>query len=1155
MKIFNGIPPNAGHQSIQQGFRAVIEHARQVVNGRAEWALFEAGLDAEDRQWLYDWAKNLQPEVVRYWLHNGPSPDNAEAQAKYAAAFGILLTLLTVDSARVGLPQANDWPLPIDFTFNATARATLFDGEDPLPEQVRAIQLAIEKLRLKRGFSTNPKQWLRETIALQINPADEPKEDLPRWIPETIASVEEHRRTQAPAPRDHVSINDIFGQIEVRVGAATIEEAARAMLDRARDKGFLSGPWSMAELEPTDYDYIWLRVWIKELDANTVNYCNNESNRFSWAGRKYPFQAAFGLLLMLWISECARREAEEGWLWRWVPKEAINDKAARRSLFAQDRPSSVLKELLEISARRFNLRHVFGRVGAQQWIDTIFLQFGFTRRGFERRLTEWVAGQSPTQAVKSLLDPETGSASFRDLWEALRNYRQNNITRAQALSKTQIGGWLLPEWIERALELATAPLDGGADAEDTTQSAEPEAGDSFLTEPLLRWNPPDAPYFACRLVYLDALGLTEDGYDVTVNDRLQTQLLRRADGGYAAADGDEIRIPFGAGRAIVKVIGSEGQVIAAEDVELWPAGEDVVIFQLSTGRRLSDPYRHPMYTQASYAALTAPDLRLEPQPAYCYSGARIKLFYLSGNWSRETRVWLEDDVLWEPFFQQRSATSDPPWMAQVHLSVDSPSSSLRWGDRIHLKVMHPSDVTVSFARYSGGPLEFAPQNGQYTRVGPLRLSPESGAGALQLQLGLKRHNQLYRVKQETIANITGVAKRENGSWKPLDERFVLRSEAARSAQFKIAPPHKWDGEDRAISDWALMEGELWLKNLSRNQAPIGDVAGLGAPMTLRLGPYNSDRNAMTVARAVIDCGVIEEALETDGELHLRLSQPIEPSDRHRVVYWDVNGQIHELQPRAQENAPHNLWRCPAPDGAPDYLAVALMYEGWRLGARWPDDWHMHIEQSAEANPKQTAMMLRWFRLPLLDEKALNDVRAIAERHVAEFLPAWLQEGDFPPFNLPDLTDGWLAAVRTIYHGWTPGPEDANRFINALCERESFQRAFWRLLKVDPRLLYKTLKSWLSIQPDQRMSVKALRLLIADAGDEEQFDDQRRLLLEEGAREWRRDTYFIENGIINRAVAAVNGQRLQPRDEMNIALALSSESLRRLLAMSLLKSIA
>src|SRR5262245_65596402 len=113
MKIFNGIPPDAEHQSIQQGFKAVIEHARQVFNGRGEWALFEAGLDAEDRQWLYDWAKNLRPEEVRHWLHNGQPADNPEAQASCAAAFGTLLTLLALQSPQVGSPQSNNRAPPM----------------------------------------------------------------------------------------------------------------------------------------------------------------------------------------------------------------------------------------------------------------------------------------------------------------------------------------------------------------------------------------------------------------------------------------------------------------------------------------------------------------------------------------------------------------------------------------------------------------------------------------------------------------------------------------------------------------------------------------------------------------------------------------------------------------------------------------------------------------------------------------------------------------------------------------------------------------------------------------------------------------------------------------------------------------------------------
>lgn len=64
MKIFAGIPPNAGNQSIQQGVRAIAQHAQKIRNGRLEWALFELELDADDSRWLFDWASNLQSGIA-----------------------------------------------------------------------------------------------------------------------------------------------------------------------------------------------------------------------------------------------------------------------------------------------------------------------------------------------------------------------------------------------------------------------------------------------------------------------------------------------------------------------------------------------------------------------------------------------------------------------------------------------------------------------------------------------------------------------------------------------------------------------------------------------------------------------------------------------------------------------------------------------------------------------------------------------------------------------------------------------------------------------------------------------------------------------------------------------------------------------------------
>jgi len=1157
MKIFAEIPPDAGNQSIKQGVLAIAQCANQIRNGRTEWALFELGLDAEDSRWLFDWASNLSSEDASFWLGKEPLPENLAEQAKAASIFGTLLILLAVESARIGLPQANDWPLPVSLQFSYDVRAVIFSGDDPSPEQVQAIQLAVKQLRLRQGASSDLKQWLRETIALQINPANEPAEDLPRWIPETISRVNELRMKQEQPIRHTPQINsvfneippaDLFAQFDANPGVETIEQAVCAMLNRARENGLMHQAWSLAELKPTDYDFIWLRVWVTKLDAGTVNYCSSAFRSFALEGQQYPLQAAIGLLLMLWISEHARRVAEEGNLWRWIPQEII-PQTTRKLLFAHQQPSAALKELLEMAARRFNLRHVFGRAGAQQWIDTIFLQFGFTRRGFERRLPEWLAGQTPTQAIEQL---KPGSASFRDCWETLCQYRRNDITFDRAVKNLAATPWLLPEWTARALEIAREPVARATSSAHSGQAEAETAEDTFLSQPLLRWEPPAAPYFLCRLIRLDQLGLTEDVYNVTINGRVETQLLRQNDGSYVPADGDEIKLSCETARVAVQLVDSAGQIAATEDLELWTAGEDVTVLQLSNGRlndgrRLADAYAQPMSVRADYAVLTAPDLRLEPQPAHYHVTSEAKLFFLRSGWSAQTRVWLADALFWEPCLQQERVSQPPTvpaWQRSLRLEIDATAASrpLRWGDKIHLRLFHPPEAEVHFARHRGGPLDFERRDDRCTRIGPLTLTPENGTGDLELQLGIRHQDQLHRIKLEADADLIGVAKLKNGVWKALPERFVLKSETARAARFKIAPPSKWDEQKRELSEWALMEGDLWLKRLSRQHAPIGEVTGLGAPLTLRLGPYYADRDAMTIAESVIDCGVIEQVWKAEGQLHLRLLRPVEASERHFVLYWGEDGQIHQLLP--SENSSNDLWHCVLPEEMPDFFAVALMYEGWRLGARWQPDWHYHLESLAEASPRATATLLRWFRLPLLSEKALASVREIAHRHPAEFLPIWLQQSAYLSFNLPAVTEGWLAAIRTIFSEWMPDAPTADALLNALSEsaepEEAFRHAASQLLEADPRLLYKALTAWLSGRSDRQTAlnkIRSLRLNIAEAKDETDYHGLRQKLLAECAAEWNVDSYFIDNGrdkgIVNHAIASVRGEKLLRRDEMNI----------------------
>jgi hypothetical protein len=132
---------------------------------------------------------------------------------------------------------------------------------------------------------------LRETIALQVG---DPAKDFPHWPPATRERLETAQREQPqPAVQPVHSLpypvacpDDIFRDLEARAGAATIAAAAETMLTRALHKGLAAQPWSLAELGPTDYDFIWLRVWLKRLDANTVRYCQSPFRRFTALGQR-----------------------------------------------------------------------------------------------------------------------------------------------------------------------------------------------------------------------------------------------------------------------------------------------------------------------------------------------------------------------------------------------------------------------------------------------------------------------------------------------------------------------------------------------------------------------------------------------------------------------------------------------------------------------------------------------------------------------------------------------------------------------------------------------------------------------------------------------------------------------------------------------------
>lgn len=208
----------------------------------------------------------------------------------------------------------------------------------------------------------------------------------------------------------------IFQGIPARDGEKTIREGIAAILERAQEQRLLSRKWSLAELQLDTEDYNWLCDWAQNLSGKMVQIWLEERpwRPLSVGTRECTYSAALGSLLLLFAAETARRKATEGFLWSIFQQESFL-KSTTHILYAGGQPTRIHKDALEAAARWLNLRHVFGIEGLQNWFDTVYLQFGFTYRGFLRRLPEWLVGQGRTQAIQHLLDGSMKSETFRTL--------------------------------------------------------------------------------------------------------------------------------------------------------------------------------------------------------------------------------------------------------------------------------------------------------------------------------------------------------------------------------------------------------------------------------------------------------------------------------------------------------------------------------------------------------------------------------------------------------------------------------------------------------------------------------------------------------------------------------------------------------------------
>src|ERR1039457_1260759 len=210
----------------------------------------------------------------------------------------------------------------------------------------------------------------------------------------------------------------------------------------------------------------------------------------------------FGALLLVLASEVCRVSSNEDSVWPAVTAVLKTDTVSFPALFVGGQPTTACKNAVAAGSRRLKLRNLIARYGAQEYFDTLKLQFGFTLRGAVRKLPQWLDGLGLPIAVRILTggEPEYGdlkSSSFTDLWKALQDFRRSRVSVEYTSKLLQESPWICSEWtpeLMRAAKLRPPRLQTPSDVQEVLgRSSE------AICEMLLRWEYPLKPELFLQL--------------------------------------------------------------------------------------------------------------------------------------------------------------------------------------------------------------------------------------------------------------------------------------------------------------------------------------------------------------------------------------------------------------------------------------------------------------------------------------------------------------------------------------------------------------------------------------------------------------------------------------------------------------------------------
>lgn len=850
----------------------------------------------------------------------------------------------------------------------------------------------------------------------------------------------------------------------------------------AHKRSPITEPWSTCELKLTGAMYAELLRQLLDLPRYRFDrFLSEQALVQRLEGHLVSNRRLLGLVLTIVLAEYARREATEGRFWTVIASCFEPTTFYSRLFTSVGQPTSICRDLLEQTARAFNLRHIYGQEGHHSWYSSVVLQFGFTRRGFERRLAEWLAGQPSTLAVQMLLtDPQLRAPGFYQVWDALWSYRRENRTADQARTTLLSSPWVLPEWIDSLLRVARERRELDAFPQsDTWEEASAET-DAFLSDPALVWETPDEPFLKTTLIHVAELSLTAPDYAVRVGELTIGRLLRQSDGSYHADRDGELRLPFVMGCLRVELVSPLDEIAAIQEIEISDAGAEATLYDATTGVRVTDTEGARLVQNHGYILLLSADLDVSPVPLASHQsvGASFKVVALPPFTAGVVCVSLEGEALWE-------------WSILPRPVIDSSAVKLVWGNYLddghagaaYARLYLPTGWQLHRARKDFRTLDFKDVGNGLIQSDTFPITPDDHVRDVRIDLHLRFNNQPVRKSCRLSIPIKGVLWQKRGAqdFIAFDQEKPLYTHCAQHDRFLfrlVVPKETTNPRDIAqfYRDHVLMEGAFFHRRLGQKPTTLGQLHGFGQRLQVKLNGFNADEPVLEIANAVFDTGILNQLKQEEGTPPaIDLRQPIYPGSEHTVLIIAADLSITAHPCEVVEGRKNYRLALPADAPIANHLVIGLFYRGVRLGSIWNHPETQCLGTAVAAGPEQAlraARLMRIFKFPILSEGYAKFSRALVLNHLPAFVEAWLDEqpvsfdhvelkspgldeaaayafGELVKLDPLELDDDSVTTLVETYGGDDPLRDPANALLKAAVELE----------RLSPCLAAQVVKKW------------------------------------------------------------------------------------------------